>query len=67
MSSIFPIFVEKYLYELSEKGVQIVQKNVKIIENGLTMQIVADLTMDRSVGISTETTVELTDYGENDN
>ena len=59
--------LEKYLYELSEKGVQIVQKNVKIIENGLTMQIVADLTMDRSVGISTETTMELTDYGENDN
>lgn len=51
--------LEKYLYELSEKGVQIVRKDVKIIENGLTMQIVAELTLDRSVGVSTETTVEL--------
>ncbi len=51
--------LEKYLCELSEKGVQIVRKDVKIIENGLTMQIVADLTLDRSVGVSTETTVEL--------
>ncbi len=56
--------LEKYLYELSEKGVQIVRKDVKIIENGLTMQIVAELTLDRSVGISTETTVELTEYDE---
>lgn len=57
--------LEKYLYDLSEKGVQIIQKNVRIIENGLTMQIVADVTVDRSVGVSTETTVELTEYGEN--
>lgn len=60
--------LEKYLCELSEKGVQIVRKDVKIIENGLTMQIVADLTLDRSVGISTGTTVELIENdGEEDN
>lgn len=57
--------LEKYLCDLSEKGVQIIQKNVRIIENGLTMQIVADVTVDRNAGISTETTVELTENGEN--
>ncbi len=59
--------LEKYLHILSEKGVQIVRKDVKIIKNGMIVQIIANLTLNRNAGISTETTVELTEHGEDDN
>lgn len=58
--------LEKYLNILSEKGVQIVQKNVKIVKNGMSMQISADLILNRSAGISEKTTVELIENGETD-
>ncbi len=57
--------LEKYLSELSEKGVQIIAKDVKIIKNGMSMEIMADITMRRLIGISCPTTVELTQDGEN--
>ena len=59
--------LEKYLRELSEKGVQIIAKDVKIVKNGMSMEITADITMRRLVGISCPTTVELIQDGESNN
>ncbi len=57
--------LEKYLSELSEKGVQIIAKDVKIIKNGMNMQIMADLTLQKWIGVSQPTTVEFIQDGEN--
>ncbi|MDE5818803.1 MAG: sporulation protein YqfD [Lachnospiraceae bacterium] len=57
--------LEKYLRELSEKGVQIIAKDVKIIKNGMSMEITADITMRKLVGVSCPTTVEFVQDGEN--
>lgn len=57
--------LEKYLRELSEKGVQIIAKDVRIIKNGMSMEITADITMRKLVGISCPTTVEFVQDGEN--
>ncbi|MCM1103498.1 MAG: sporulation protein YqfD [Clostridium sp.] len=56
--------LEKYLMELSEKGVQIIAKDVKIIKNGMSMEITADITMRKLVGVSCPTTVEFVQDGE---
>lgn len=57
--------LEKYLRELSEKGVQIIAKDVKIIKNGMSMEITADITMRKLVGVSCPTTVGFVQDGEN--
>ncbi|MBD5530928.1 MAG: sporulation protein YqfD [Lachnospiraceae bacterium] len=57
--------LEKYLRELSEKGVQIIAKDVKIIKNGMSMEITADITIRKLVGVSCPTTVEFVQDGEN--
>lgn len=57
--------LEKYLSGLSEKGVQIIAKDVKIVRNGMTMQITADLTLQKWIGVSRPTTVEFIQDGEN--
>ena len=57
--------LEKYLRELSEKGVQIIAKDVKIVKNGMSMEITADITMRKLVGVSRPTTVEFVQDGEN--
>lgn len=57
--------LEKYLRELSEKGVQIIAKDVKIIKNGMSMEIAADITMRKLVGVSCPTTVGFVQDGEN--
>lgn len=56
--------LEKYLQELSEKGVQIIAKDVKIVKNGMSMEITADITMRKLVGVSCKATVELVQDGE---
>lgn len=56
--------LEKYLRELSEKGVQIIAKDVKIIKNGMSMEITADITMRKLVGVSCPTTVGFVQDGE---
>lgn len=56
--------LEKYLRELSEKGVQIIAKDVKIIKNGMSMEITADITMRQLVGVSCPITTELVQDGE---
>ena len=58
--------LEKYLRELSEKGVQIIAKDVKIIKNGMSMEITADITMRKLVGVSCPPTVGFVQDGEND-
>lgn len=58
--------LEKYLNTLSEKGVQIIRKDVKIVKDGLNMRMTAELVLLRNTGISTETTVEFTEHGEED-
>lgn len=57
--------LEKYLRELSEKGVQIIAKDVKIRKNGTSMEITADITMRKLIGISSPTVMEFSQDGEN--
>lgn len=57
--------LEKYLRELSEKGVQIIAKDVKIIKNGMSMEITAEITMRKLVGVSCPTTMGFVQDGEN--
>lgn len=56
--------LQKYLSELSEKGVQIIAKDVRIIKSGMNMQITADLTLQEWIGVSQPTTVGLLQDGE---